>query len=225
MARFVISDIHGAHKALLQCFERSGFKREKDLLICLGDVCDGYTEVKNCFDELLSVNNLVYIMGNHDLWCLDWAKTGKTPDIWLIQGGYSTIRSYKGSFDPNHYEFLKNAKPYYISDNLLFVHGGFDVNKALEKQNPETFTWDRNLVFEAYTKKGTGEKITGFDKIFVGHTPTLNFNSMSPVQFCEVMLTDTGAGWGQKLSIINIDTGKVFQSDPTMDLYPAENGR
>ena len=39
MKTFVIGDIHGAYKALLQCFERSGFDYEKDHLIVLGDVC------------------------------------------------------------------------------------------------------------------------------------------------------------------------------------------
>ncbi len=225
MARFVISDIHGAYKALLQCFERSGFDKNKDLLICLGDVCDGYTQVKECFDHLLTVKNLVYLLGNHDLWCLDWAKTGNTPDIWLSQGGSSTINSYKGSFDAEHYKLLKNAKWYYLIDNMMFVHGGFDTGRTLEKQTIETFAWDRSLVFEAYTKKTSKKIITGFDKVFVGHTPTINFNSQVPIRFCEVLLTDTGAGWGQKLSMINIDTGKVFQSDPVFNLYPYEKGR
>ncbi len=52
--RFVIGDIHGAHRALLQCFERSGFDRQNDLLICLGDLCDGWPDVDKVFDELLA---------------------------------------------------------------------------------------------------------------------------------------------------------------------------
>jgi len=38
---FVIGDIHGGYKALLQCFARSGFDYKKDKLICLGDITDG----------------------------------------------------------------------------------------------------------------------------------------------------------------------------------------
>ena len=52
MRTFAIGDIHGAYKALVQCFERSGFDYENDRLIVLGDVCDGYPEVKQCIDEL-----------------------------------------------------------------------------------------------------------------------------------------------------------------------------
>ncbi len=225
MARFVISDIHGAYKALLQCFERSGFDPDKDLLICLGDVCDGYEEVKSCFDELLSVKNLIYIIGNHDLWCYKWAKYGEKPFIWLEQGGYATLKSYHGAFDKNHLELLENSKYYHIIDNMMFVHGGFDINTTLDKHSNDIFIWDRRLVFEAYSEHKNKEKISAYDKVFVGHTPTIKFNHFCPVKFCEVTLTDTGAGWGQKLSIINIDSGQFFQSDPTAKIYQNMPGR
>lgn len=66
MKKFVVGDIHGAHKALLQVLERSGFDKDQDRLVCLGDVADGFPEVPECFDELLSIKNLVYVLGNHD---------------------------------------------------------------------------------------------------------------------------------------------------------------
>jgi len=46
-----------------------------------------------------------------------------------------------------------------------------------------------------------------------------------PVHSCEVWLMDTGAGWYGKLSMMNIDTKKIFQSDPVPDLYPKYTGR
>lgn len=225
MTRFVISDIHGAYKALIQCFERSGFDKSQDLLICLGDVCDGYPEVDKCFDELLSVKNLVYLIGNHDEWCLKWAINGDVPEGWMSQGGYSTIKCYNESFDKDHLALLKNSKYYHIIDNTVFVHGGFNIGQPLEKQSNETLVWDRSLVYETYANNENIKSLSGFDRVFVGHTPTIKFNSLAPVQFCEVIMTDTGAGWGQRLSIINIDSGKFFQSDPTMELYPIKPGR
>ena len=44
MKTYAIGDIHGAYKALMQCFERSKFDYKKDRLIVMGDVCDGYPE-------------------------------------------------------------------------------------------------------------------------------------------------------------------------------------
>ena len=42
---YAIGDIHGNYRGLMQALERSGIDREKDELIVLGDVVDGYPEV------------------------------------------------------------------------------------------------------------------------------------------------------------------------------------
>jgi len=84
---FAVGDIHGAYKALLQCFERSGFDCKNDRLIVLGDVCDGYPDVRQCIDELLKIKHCDLIIGNHDKWALDWGLYGTMPEIWTSQGG------------------------------------------------------------------------------------------------------------------------------------------
>jgi serine/threonine protein phosphatase 1 len=48
MKIYAIGDIHGAYKALVQCFERVKFDYTKDRLIVMGDLCDGYPNVKQC---------------------------------------------------------------------------------------------------------------------------------------------------------------------------------
>lgn len=69
---FVIGDIHGAYRALRQCFDRSGFRPASDHLICLGDVADGWPDTKTCIDDLLKIKNMTYLLGNHDLLTLEW---------------------------------------------------------------------------------------------------------------------------------------------------------
>ena len=94
MRSFVLGDIHGAFRALKQCFARAGFDYEHDRLICLGDVYDGWSEARQCIDELQKIKNLIYVLGNHDYWTMEWALTGnKNPD-WLEQGGDKTITGY-----------------------------------------------------------------------------------------------------------------------------------
>jgi len=93
MRRFVMGDIHGNYKGLLQCLERSGFDKEKDQLIQLGDVCDGYAYVKNCVDELLSIKDLIVIKGNHDDWFLQFLELGTHAVDWGM-GGLGTLKSY-----------------------------------------------------------------------------------------------------------------------------------
>ena len=221
MRTFVIGDIHGAFKAFINCLEQAVFNYEKDRLICLGDVCDRGPEVNKVFDELLKIKNLVYILGNHDLWAIEWAESGILPDVWLFQGGSDTVNSYTDGMPETHLEFLKKAHHYYLDKNKLFVHGGIHTGVPIEEQDKEFFLWDRSLVSEAMYRKSRDDisPVTGFDEIFVGHTPTHNFGSTSPIKACEVWLMDTGAGWGGLLSLMNVDTKEIFQSEVTESFY------
>ena len=112
MKTFVLGDVHGCYKALLQVFERSKFDYNDDRLVCLGDVVDGWPEVYECVEELLKVKNLVYILGNHDVWSLDWALRGAKPEVWTTQGGDSTLESYRkhgGQMPASHVKLFSEA--------------------------------------------------------------------------------------------------------------------
>lgn len=161
MRRFILGDIHGAHKAMLQCFERSGFDKEKDQLIQLGDIADGWPEVRQCVDELLSCKNLIAIKGNHDDWFNEFIDNGEYhPDNWK-QGGEGTLRSYaipagletysyfnsgyggwrtrprnllRSDIPVDHRNFFKNQIPYHLDEERnLFVHGGINRHYTLEE--------------------------------------------------------------------------------------------
>ena len=225
MKTFVIGDIHGAYKALIQCFERSGFDLKRDRLISLGDVCDRGPEVSLVFDALLDLEHLVYILGNHDMWAKEWFTTGHIPDMWYYQGGRHTVNSYTQGIPESHKDLIRNARNYFVETNRLFVHGGIFSGAAIENQDQHTFIWDRSLVSEALMRrsKGRDDAITDYTEIFVGHTPTIQFGSDHPIHACEVWLMDTGAGWGYPLSMMNIDSKEIFCSDPVAQLYEQHN--
>lgn len=223
MKTFVIGDIHGAYRAMLQCFERSGFNYAKDHLISLGDVCDRYPQVDSCIDELLKVKHLDYIIGNHDLWTLGWAIKGIKENLWLRQGGKQTIESYHGRLMPqSHIDFLKNACYYLELNDRLFIHGGFDPEKPLAAQDREGFPWDRKLIQLAYkvSQIRPDYQLGNYKEIYVGHTPTKTFGALEPLKLCNVWALDTAAGWKGKLTIMDVDTKEYWQSDPTSKLYP-----
>jgi serine/threonine protein phosphatase 1 len=225
MRTFVMGDIHGAYRALIQCLEESGFDYEADHLICLGDVCDGWPETRRCVAELLKINNLTYILGNHDTWLIKWMQTGHVENIWYVQGGEATIHSYgSGPIPPDHLDLLKNALPYYLVDGKLFVHAGIETDFPIEDQTNETFLWDRSLAKSAlhqfYNK--TEKKLTIYDEVYIGHTP---IPYPHPVHTSGVWLMDTGAGWQGVLSMMNIETEEIFTSDPVPSLYPGIEGR
>jgi serine/threonine protein phosphatase 1 len=220
--RFVIGDIHGANRALLQCLERSGFDTEKDLLISLGDLCDRWPEVDKVFDTLLGIKNLVLLLGNHDHWALEWFINRKAPEIWLMQGGDVTMNAYRQGIPESHILLLSRSVLYHHLDNKLFVHGGFDPELDITAQDRETLLWDRSLIRSALLHKNLGleKQLTSYQEVYVGHTPTLNFGETEPIKACEVYLMDTGAGWPEGvLTMMDIDSKEIWQSDPVERLY------
>lgn len=228
MKRFVVGDIHGAHKALVQCMERSGFNRQKDLLVCLGDLSDGWPDCFRVIEELLAVSNLVLIKGNHDLWLSSWFEQGDAPDIWLSQGGRSTIHSYQTVVPEKHKQLLRNAINYYILDDMLFVHGGYNTKMPIEEQGEKQLLWDRSLVELALMHRHFKDsyRLTNYKKVFVGHTPSIVYKSTNPIETYGVVMMDTGAGFaGGVLSMMDIDSGNYWQSDPVNILYPEFMGR
>lgn len=224
--QFVVGDIHGAFKALLQCFEKAGFSYDDDQLICLGDVCDGWPGVKESIAEMMKIQNLVYIKGNHDHWAQLWMEGGDAPDMWLSQGGMATAKSYRDGVPDEHIRFLSDASLYYEDKGNLFVHGGFDPGRPIEHQPADVLMWDRKLVYAAWEYRDAGIKLTDYKAVFLGHTPTFNLFGTKPIKACDVWLMDTGAGWsGGCLTIMNVETGEFFQSSVVDSLYPDFRGR
>lgn len=221
---FVIGDIHGAYRALRQCLDRASFNYREDHLICLGDVADGWPDTRACIEELLRIKNLTHLLGNHDLYTLEWMDSGTAPDLWLAQGGEATRQSYRHEVPPGHHEYFKRARPYFVSRQRLFVHAGIDRHTDISHQGLSTFLWDRELAHLAMAqyREGVDKKLTRYREVYIGHTPT-PFGK--PVRSGDVWLMDTGAGWSGVLSLLDIDTYATFVSDPVPSLYPGVQGR
>jgi serine/threonine protein phosphatase 1 len=225
MARtLVMGDIHGAHRALVQCLERARFDYKNDTLICLGDVADGWPETKACIDELQKIRRLVYVLGNHDWWTRKWMETGEAAPEWLAQGGLATLQSYQHKPNARHRRFLQKAAPFFVADNRVFVHGGIEVGRPLDAGDWETFLWDRSLAKSALAahRAGSRIKLTPFKEVFIGHTPVFEGK---PVEGGGVWLMDTGAGWSGVLTLMDVHTKELFASDPVPSLYPGVQGR
>jgi serine/threonine protein phosphatase 1 len=230
MRRFAIGDIHGAHRAMLQCLERSGFDYEKDLLISLGDICDGWPEVHQVFDELLRIENLKVILSNHDQWAFQWMKMNWQGEEWTSQGGDATIESYGGdrtNVPEEHCRLLQKAPLYLEMDGKLFVHGGIDPSRGMTSQDPDVLLWDRRLLHQAVQihQKNPQHVFGSWKDIFIGHTTTEVYGQIEPLHVCNVRALDTGGGWSGKLTLMDIDSYEYWQSDRVPNLYPGIQGR
>lgn len=245
---FCVGDIHGANKALIQVLEMCEFDYEKDTLISLGDIADGWSEVPECVETLLKIKNLVAIRGNHDVWLRDWLKSGYVNPMWLPQGGQASYDAYVKTakiIDQKHKDFFENQIDYYIDEqNNLYTHAGWDygwdtdflkaglypVNGGNPSDNiAKECHWSREIYFGLNSHKEgkiplkLKEAISTYNEIYIGHTatrfPYLVFHKEN------VYNMDTGGGWHGKLSIMNVDTKEIFQSELVRNLYPEEKGR
>lgn len=225
MKTFVCGDIHGNHKGLVQALERSGFDYEKDTLISLGDIVDGFSESFECVEELLKIKNLIAIRGNHDECFLEWMVKGSHPFSWT-QGANNTALSYAkhaekdvevkriwlkprmGAYSTNlttadipqtHIDFFKNQKLYHIDkENRGFVHGGFNHPQGLGYETSETYCWDREL-WDWYSmevdKGGTNFQCFAHSRVFIGHSPVQRNGKDTPYTRGRVTNMDTGGGF------------------------------
>ncbi|NJW52840.1 metallophosphoesterase family protein [Salinimicrobium oceani] len=241
MARtLVIGDIHGGLKALLQLLERAKVT-PADKLIFLGDYVDGWSDSANVVSYLITLakqNTCIFLRGNHDDLTHRWLKTGELNDQWLQHGGQSSIDAYRRFSEDQkkeHIIFFDQMVNYYIDkENRLFVHAGFTNQKGpAEEYTPTPFYWDRTLwemamCIDPNLKPGdTGfpKRLELFREIFIGHTPVTRIGRDQPTRFANVCNMDTGAAFMGKLSLMDVNSRQIFQSDPVHSLYPDESGR
>lgn len=233
-----IGDIHGGLRALRQVLERAEVTAE-DTLIFLGDYVDGWSESAQVIDFLMELETrqlCLFMKGNHDLWCEGWLEGGLVSHQWLNHGGSSTARSYQ-TIDAEtrleHLRFFNRMKPYHIdAKNRLFVHAGFTSVYGPEHEHDESnFSWDRTLWETALSIAKNIDpslfprRLKLFREIFIGHTPTLNYNEYVPMNRWNVWNLDTGAAFHGRLTLMNVDSKEFWQSDILQNLYPDEKGR
>ena len=243
MKKFVIGDIHGGLKALLQVLKKINCD-QNDTLIFLGDYVDGWSESPAVLDFLIELQKkqpCVFIRGNHDELLLDWL-LGNNENIdeklWFQHGGEATVLSYQNinaETKEKHIQFLQSLQDYYLdTENRLFIHAGFTNMKGVEHEFfKPLFYWDRTLweTALAIDNQLSKDAITYplrlkiYNEIFIGHTPVTKIDETIPVNKACVWNVDTGAAFKGKLTIMDVDTKEFWQSDSLPELYPTEKGR
>lgn len=236
---FVIGDIHGALRALDQLLGRIGLRRN-DRLIFLGDYVDGWSQSAQVIQRLMELEgqyNCVFIKGNHDVWCEEWL-AGGSPDVnWLLHGGLATVASYDTVREQQrlvHLEFFNRMRNYFIDEDRLFIHAGFSSMHGPENEHySSNYSWDRTLwetalALDARIKKSSyryPKRLLLFDEIYIGHTPTVNYDVYKPMRAHNVWNVDTGAAFDGRLTALEVHTKEYWQSDIVLSLYPGEKGR
>ena len=215
-----IGDIHGCLDKLKQLWEMIKFVDGEDLVIFLGDYVDRGPKPVDCLKyvkHLVEANTtVVTLLGNHDALMLDYfsfhgnakGEDGNVKDIWLApaNGGLLTLKQLKQLPQEEQTELLDfvGTLPMMFSyKEYVFVHAG--LNPASKTQSVEDLLWSRMEFLTSYK----GDKT-----IVVGHTPVSYLGDYHrPLKLNNILMVDTGAAYGHRLSAVDVLSKKVWQSD------------
>lgn len=104
---------------------------------------------------------------------------------------------------------------YHMTDSDIFAELAFCVFtpqlKALSCDAAVKTLKIKGLFFDAAVQK--------ISRNISGHTTTEFYHTLNPIHVCNLWDIDTGAGWSGKLTIMDMDTKKYWQSDLTPNLY------
>lgn len=169
---------------------------------------------------------------------------GKNLEFFDRSLGIPRPRITTAHLSDSHINFFKNQIPYHIDDqNRLFVHGGFNRHFSLEDpihNDEDVLMWDRDLWSQALSWKSMVKvdlpghapgykpkfKMVGdFKEVFIGHTSTQFWKENKPMNAANIWNLDTGGGWYGFISIMDVNTKEVWQSDSGKELYPEFKGR
>jgi len=215
---FVIGDLHGCVKEpeiLLRHLESSEGLKESDLVIFLGDYIDRGPDSKGVIDLMLDFRTRFpktrFLKGNHEDMLLDFLGFGgNLGQAFLYNGGLETIQSYGitvfappsemiSAMPPSHFKFYCELESIIRVGDFICVHAGLNPLRDLTAQNDSDVFWIRD---EFLTNVHSFKKTVVF-----GHTPHREIFQHLPYK----MGLDTGLVFGNKLTCVELMSGKTFQ--------------
>jgi len=223
---YTIGDIHGELYQLRKLIEDKIKPSPSDINIFLGDYIDRGPQSKEVIDYLLEfekIYNCVFLKGNHEDMMLFALKNKYHPvydydpplDVWLMNGGRSTLRSYdisayykpeniwENEIPEEHKVFYDNLRMYYETDDYYYVHAGLTKNSP-EEADPYEILWFR---YDYPTQYKLSKNL------IYGHTPhKYDIRKEKNKNGALMIDIDTGCGKGGKLTGYCVETGDYKQT-------------
>lgn len=208
---FAIGDVHGCIAKVKDLISIIGMNADRDTLLFVGDYIDRGPDSKGVIDFILElrrkIGNVVCLSGNHEQMFLDYYRNNAGKELYLMNGGESTIISYgragmkdgrNMNIPESHREFFTTLRTCYETDDYFFVHAGVKPGIPLEKQDPEDMLWIRHEFTDSDADFGK--------TVVFGHTP-LN----EPLVKKNKIGIDTGAVYGGQLTCVELPALKIYQ--------------
>jgi len=142
-------------------------------------------------------------MGNHEQMMLAAVHEPSEWRFWMQFGGKQTLASYGGSnadIPAEHWEFIRNLRPFFEQDERFFVHANYEPRVALDKQTDHFRYW-------LHVEQPPQPHISG-KRAIVGHTAQ---RSGEVLVYENLICIDTfchGGGW---LTALDVATEEYWQ--------------
>jgi serine/threonine protein phosphatase 1 len=159
---FAIGDVHGEVTKLKELLNNIYSIDSNAKLIFLGDYINKGEDSKATLDLLVTLENVEFLIGNHEYYFLEFFKNGKYKDTLIKYASNSTfidfdmnINSLEDKLFFPYENFFNNLKPYYINDNYFISHSGISleyIEQEFDKIPLREFLFNRYDFFN-YDKK------------------------------------------------------------------------
>ena len=208
MRRFVIGDIHGCAKALRTLIETIDPSAD-DELVFVGDYIDRGPDSRNVVDQVLSLSSVcktVTLRGNHEVMLQGVTLGGLDDAVWLANGGNTTVSSYGGKLSKipdDHLHFYQNLRPYYETEDSIFVHANYDPALEMSQQDEMMIYW-KHLIHPLPAAHVSDKRV------FVGHTPQAGGHVLDAGHLVGIDTYCFGNGY---LTAYEVSTSEMIQVD------------
>jgi serine/threonine protein phosphatase 1 len=207
---FAVGDIHGHLTKLEALLERLDPDPEADELIFVGDYVDRGPDSRGVIERLIDLAQgelqTSFLRGNHEQMLLDYVLAGINRELYLFNGGLTTLRGYSQpgqnplSARPpaEHLAFLTGLSLFVHRPGTIFVHAGLRPGKGLEEQEERDLLWIREEFF--------GIDYDWPERVVFGHTPFAE-----PFRKGPLFGLDTGAAYGGPLTCLVLPEEEYIQ--------------
>lgn len=211
MRTFAIGDIHGCLDKLEDLLDKIQPAAE-DTLVFLGDYIDRGEDSKAVLDRLIALaatRHCIFLRGNHEDMFLSYLEWGQNRDLYLANGGDTTLQSYARrdaspaavarSLPLEHREFFEHLKWYFEDPHYIYVHAGLRPGIPLADQDRTDLIWVRDEFIAAPTRLAK--------KVIFAHTPF-----RQPFVRPDKIGIDTGAVYGGPLTALELPAERFWHS-------------
>ncbi len=235
MATYVTSDLHGEYDRFIRLLDEIDLK-EEDTLFVLGDVIDRGPHPIKLLQKLMTMPNVICLVGNHELMGLevleflnkeitedsiDELDVNMTNNIitWQMNGSKTTTTEFRQLSAEERQDVIDFIRDFSVYEKVevngqkyLLVHAGlgnYSPDKDIEDYSLYELLWMRADYNQKY-----------FDDVYVisGHTPTQTIEDNSRPGYIyrknNHIAIDCGACFSEgRLAALCLDTGKEYYVD------------